>query len=147
GVVIVDNFASPLNLHRTTCLSCTQGLRLVQFSAASGAVTLGGNRFFIAHVYRDNAMPTNVLTNTVQLKEPWQKQMKCLVKEDVTKDGLTLRKDVPEPALGFDDVKIKVLATAVCGTDKSIYHSGQNEGIRNEMQRYLNNGTKFKPIV
>lgn len=92
-------------------------------------------------------MPTDVLTKPVQIKEPTQKHMKCLLKEDVNKDGLTLRTDVPEPSLGFDDVKIKVLATAVCGTDKSIYHSGQNEGIRNEMQRYLTNGTSYKPIV
>jgi len=73
--------------------------------------------------------------------------MKCLVKEDVSKDGMTLRTDVPVPELGFDDVQIKVLATAVCGTDKSIYSSANNEGIRNEMQRYITNGAGYKPIV
>lgn len=72
--------------------------------------------------------------------------MKCLIKEDLKTDGLTLRKDVQQPSLGFDDVKIQVIATAVCGTDKSIYNSGQSEGIRNEMQRYLE-GKSYEPII
>jgi len=72
--------------------------------------------------------------------------MKCLVKEDVEKDGLSYKTDWQEPALGFDEVKIKVLSTAVCGTDKSIYNSGKSEGIRREMQRYLA-GQAFKPMV
>ncbi len=92
-------------------------------------------------------MPTEALTNRSLTKEPTRKHMKCLLKEDVSKDGLTLRSDVPEPELGFDDVKIKVLATAVCGTDKSIFSSANNEGIRNEMQRYTTNGAGFKPII
>jgi len=72
--------------------------------------------------------------------------MKCLVKEDLDKDGLTLFTNHKEPATALDEVKIKVLATAVCGTDKSIYTSAQSEGIRNEMKRYI--GTeKYNPIV
>ena len=45
-----------------------------------------------------------------------------------------------------DEVKIRVLATSVCGTDKSIYRSATSEGIRTEMQRYLANDS-YKPII
>ena len=80
-----------------------------------------------------------------QTKETSKNSMKCLIKEDLNKDGLTLKSDMPSPTLGLDEVKIKVLATSVCGTDKSIYNSAQSEGIRNEMQRYLNG--KYDPII
>ncbi len=73
-------------------------------------------------------------------------QMKCLVKEDLNKDGLSLRNDMLEPTVGVGEVKIRVLATAVCGTDKSIYGSSRSVGIRNEMQRYLSAG-QYSPIV
>jgi threonine 3-dehydrogenase len=73
--------------------------------------------------------------------------MKCLVKEDLNKQGLVYKSDMPLPAVGFDEVRIKVLATAICGTDKSIYHSDRSEGIRKEMQRYLNSDKAFAPIV
>lgn len=72
--------------------------------------------------------------------------MKCLIKEDLSRDGLTLKVNVKEPRLGLDEVKIRVLATSVCGTDKSIYNSGQSDGIRTEMQRYLN-GRPYSPII
>lgn len=72
--------------------------------------------------------------------------MKCLVKEDLDKDGLTLMTAHPEPQMKLDEVKIKVLATAVCGTDKSIFTSAQSEGIRNEMKRYIGSA-KYSPIV
>ncbi len=80
-----------------------------------------------------------------QTKETSKNSMKCLIKEDLNKDGLTLKSDMPSPKLGLDEVKIKVLATSVCGTDKSIYNSAQSEGIRNEMQRYLHG--KYDPII
>jgi threonine 3-dehydrogenase len=73
--------------------------------------------------------------------------MKCLMKQDLQKDGLNLKLDAIEPELGFDDVKIRVLATAVCGTDKSIYQSGKSEGIRREMQRYLSGPDDYRPII
>jgi threonine 3-dehydrogenase len=73
--------------------------------------------------------------------------MKCLVKEDLDKDGLTFFTRHKVPVTNLDEVKIKVLATAVCGTDKSIYTSAQSEGIRSEMRRYLGNGRKYDPIV
>ena len=74
------------------------------------------------------------------------KRMKCLVKEDLEKDGLSLKTDILEPQVGVGEVKIRVLATAVCGTDKSIYNSAKSEGIRTEMKRYLQNDA-YKPIV
>jgi threonine 3-dehydrogenase len=58
-----------------------------------------------------------------------------------------LRTAHPEPQPAFDEVKIRVLATSVCGTDKSIFNSGSSEGIRKEMQRYLEAGNAFKPLV
>lgn len=80
------------------------------------------------------------------VKESSGKYMKCLIKEDLDKDGLTLQTAHPEPEVKLDEVKIKVLATAVCGTDKSIYASANNEGIRSEMRRYLGE-QPYKPIV
>lgn len=71
--------------------------------------------------------------------------MQCLVKEDLKTDGLTLS-DRPIPKVGLGEVKIKVLATAVCGTDKSIYNSAKSEGIRTEMQRYSLGGA-YRPII
>lgn len=91
-------------------------------------------------------MPVDVLPSLRTQEETQTKRMKCLVKEDLTTDGLALRSDMTDPACGLDEVKIKVLATSVCGTDKSIYHSAQSEGIRTEMQRYLN-GHPYSPII
>ncbi len=45
--------------------------------------------------------------------------MKALVKSR-SEPGLWLE-DVPEPAIGINDVKIRVLATGICGTDLHIY--------------------------
>jgi len=45
--------------------------------------------------------------------------VKALVKSKA-KPGLWLE-DVPEPELGINDVKIRVLATGICGTDLHIY--------------------------
>jgi len=82
-----------------------------------------------------------------KIREHLPNYMKCLIKEDVNKDGLTLRSDMQQAHLGIDEVRIRVLATAVCGTDKSIYQSQQIEGIRNEMMRYTTNGDSYKPII
>ncbi len=80
-------------------------------------------------------------------KESPAKLMKCLIKEDLQKDGLSLKTDVREPAVGYGEVKIRVLSTAVCGTDKSIYNSARSEGIRKEMQRYLPGDNDYRPII
>ncbi|HEY9786516.1 MAG TPA: alcohol dehydrogenase catalytic domain-containing protein [Candidatus Obscuribacterales bacterium] len=92
-------------------------------------------------------MPVIQVSPSLQVQEESStNRMKCLVKENLFADGLTLKKDCPEPRIGLDEVKIRVEATSVCGTDKSIYHSAQSEGIRKEMQRYLN-GSEYQPIV
>jgi threonine 3-dehydrogenase len=45
--------------------------------------------------------------------------LKALVKSRAER-GLWLE-DVPEPAVGINDVKIRVLKTGICGTDLHIY--------------------------
>jgi threonine 3-dehydrogenase len=91
-------------------------------------------------------MPANILMESPVKQEPKAKEMKCLVKEVLDENGLAFRTDAPEPVLRPGEVKIKVLAAAVCGTDKGIYNSAQNDGIRKEMQRYLVND-RYVPIV
>ena len=46
--------------------------------------------------------------------------MKALVKKEAT-EGLWLE-DVPEPEIGINDVLIRILRTAICGTDLHIYN-------------------------
>lgn len=92
-------------------------------------------------------IPTEFLPGTRTFTESKRVTMKCLVKEDINIDGLTLKTDRHEPGAGFGEVKIRVLATAVCGTDKSIYKSARSEGIRREMQRYLPSADRYQPIV
>jgi threonine 3-dehydrogenase len=79
-------------------------------------------------------------------QESKSKAMRCLVKESLDKDGLTLRNDVEIPEVRSDEVRIKVLSTAVCGTDKSIYQSSKSEGIRLEMKRYIGE-VAYRPII
>ena len=45
--------------------------------------------------------------------------MKALVKSKAER-GLWIE-DVPEPRVGTNDVKIRVLATGICGTDLHIF--------------------------
>ena len=73
--------------------------------------------------------------------------MKCLIKEDLLQDGFVLNSNQPSPSPGFGEVKIKVLGTAVCGTDKSIYNSSKSEGMRREMQRYVGPDGRYRPII
>ncbi len=73
--------------------------------------------------------------------------MNCLVKESLEKDGLTLKSGVKKPPVGSHEVRIRVTATAVCGTDKSIYHSSSSEGIRREMMRYIDDSSGYEPII
>jgi threonine 3-dehydrogenase len=72
--------------------------------------------------------------------------MECLRKDDLHTDGLTWT-DVPEPDAEHGEVKIKVLAASVCGTDKSIYLSTQNPAIIEEMQRYLDRPEAYRPVI
>ena len=73
--------------------------------------------------------------------------MKCLMKENLDTDGFSFKDSHPEPALGFGEVRIKILGTAVCGTDKSIYNSSRSEGMRREMQRYYVRMPPYRPII
>lgn len=92
-------------------------------------------------------MQTESLANAQAKSDTASTSMRCLMKEDLNKDGFTLSNSQPVPKPGFGEVRIKVLATAVCGTDKSIYSSARSEGIRKEMQRYLPSMAAYKPIV
>lgn len=73
--------------------------------------------------------------------------MNCLVKESLTEDGLVLKSNVLLPPIAPDEVRIKVLQTAVCGTDKSIWKSSTSDGIRKEMMRYVSEKEEYKPII
>ena len=46
--------------------------------------------------------------------------MWALVK-DKPQEGITMKK-VPIPSVGYNDVKIKILKTSICGTDVHIYN-------------------------
>ncbi|HXG65888.1 MAG TPA: alcohol dehydrogenase catalytic domain-containing protein [Blastocatellia bacterium] len=74
--------------------------------------------------------------------------MQALKKPSLTEDGLQFVEDAPEPAVGHQDVKIRVLAASICGTDQGIYQITSREGMRNEMLIY-NGGdvTKYQPII
>jgi len=73
--------------------------------------------------------------------------MKGLVKESLDLDGLTLKTDLPVPRPGLGEVKIRVLATSVCGTDKNIYRISGNSGIKKAMRRYLKANEAFRPLI
>lgn len=92
-------------------------------------------------------MTTEALANSGAKTEAQSQFMKCLVKENLNADGFVLDQKRPIPKPGFGEVRIRVLSTAVCGTDKSIYSSSKSEGIRKEMQRYLRSAADYRPIV
>jgi threonine 3-dehydrogenase len=91
-------------------------------------------------------MSVNSMRSQTTLTQVSRPVMRCLVKENLDVDGLTFRDDYPVPKVGRLDVKIKVLSAGICGSDRSIFHSSANEGIRHEMLRYCKNGV-FKPVV
>ncbi|PWT95749.1 MAG: hypothetical protein C5B53_10965 [Candidatus Melainabacteria bacterium] len=73
--------------------------------------------------------------------------MKGLVKESLDLDGLTLKSDLPVATPAPWEVKIKVLAASVCGTDKNIYKSSKSPGIKQAMTRYLASEKAYRPII
>jgi threonine 3-dehydrogenase len=91
-------------------------------------------------------MSVNSMRSQTTLTQVSRPVMRCLVKENLDVDGLTFRDDYPDPKVARRDVKIKVLSAGICGSDRSIFHSSSNEGIRHEMLRYCKNGV-FKPVV
>jgi threonine 3-dehydrogenase len=74
--------------------------------------------------------------------------MHALKKLNLTEDGLHFVEDEPEPRVGHSDVKIRVQAASICGTDQSIYQITSRPGMRDEMLAY--NGGRienYRPIV
>ena len=74
--------------------------------------------------------------------------MQALKKPSLTEDGLQFVSDEPEPRVGHLDVKIRVLAASICGTDQSIYQITSRPGMREEMLSY-NGGevARYQPII
>ncbi|MFN7944947.1 MAG: alcohol dehydrogenase catalytic domain-containing protein [Blastocatellia bacterium] len=74
--------------------------------------------------------------------------MKALKKLRLDEDGLQFTDKAPEPELHPAEVRIRVLAAGICGTDFGIYHSSSRKGIRDEMLRYLGDEiSNFQPLV
>lgn len=74
--------------------------------------------------------------------------MQALKKRSLTEDGLQFVETEPEPRVGHSDVKIRVEAASICGTDQSIYQITSRPGMRDEMLAY-NGGdvTRYQPII
>ena len=74
--------------------------------------------------------------------------MQALKKQSVVQDGLELVSNEPEPRIGHSDVKIKVEAASICGTDQGIYQITSRQGMRDEMLTY-NGGdvSRYRPII
>ena len=74
--------------------------------------------------------------------------MQALKKPSLTRDGLHYSADEPEPRVGHQDVKIRVEAASICGTDQSIYQITARPGMRDEMLVY-NGGDveRYRPIT
>lgn len=74
--------------------------------------------------------------------------MKALKKDRLDLDGLTYVETAPEPALHPAEVKVRVLAAGICGTDFGIYHSPTRKGIQDEMLRHLGgDSSRYQPLV
>lgn len=74
--------------------------------------------------------------------------MQALKKQNLTEDGLEYVTDQPEPSVGHSDVKIRVEAASICGTDQSIFQITSKPGMRDEMLSYKSdNATDYQPII
>lgn len=74
--------------------------------------------------------------------------MKALIKVRLDADGLRYVEDAPEPKVHPAEVKIRVMAAGICGTDFGIFHSSSRKGIRDEMLRHLNGRMeRYQPLV
>jgi threonine 3-dehydrogenase len=74
--------------------------------------------------------------------------MQALKKQSLIEDGLQLVTNEPEPSVGHSEVKIRVEAASICGTDQSIYQITSRPGMRDEMLAY-NGGdvARYQPII
>src|SRR5215471_301094 len=74
--------------------------------------------------------------------------MIALKKPSLTQDGLELVENEPVPRVGHTEVKIRVAAASICGTDQSIYHITQRPGMRDEMMAGSKAGLSgYRPII
>lgn len=74
--------------------------------------------------------------------------MKALIKTSLEEEGLRFVEDAPEPKLHPAEVKVRVFAAGICGTDFGIYHSPSRQGIRDEMLRLLGgDARRYQPLV
>ena len=74
--------------------------------------------------------------------------MQALKKESLTADGLLFVSNEPEPSLGHSDIKIRVAAASICGTDQSIYQITSRPGMRDEMLTHNGgNVDRYQPII
>jgi threonine 3-dehydrogenase len=74
--------------------------------------------------------------------------MQALKKPTLLEDGLQFVADEPEPTVGRSEVKVRMEAASICGTDQSIYQITSRAGMRDEMLVY-NGGdvARYKPII
>jgi threonine 3-dehydrogenase len=72
--------------------------------------------------------------------------MQALKKLSLNEDGLQFVENEPEPRLGHRDVKIRVQAASICGTDQSIYQITSRPGMRDEMLNGLA-ADSYRPII
>lgn len=74
--------------------------------------------------------------------------MKALKKYRLDEEGLRYVDNEPEPRPNPAEVKVRVIAAGICGTDYGIYYSPSRRGIQDEMLRHLGNDpAKYSPLV
>ncbi len=74
--------------------------------------------------------------------------MQSLKKTSLVEDGLLFLDNEPEPAVGHQDVKIRMEAASICGTDQSIYQITSRPGMRDEMLIYNGGEVElYQPII
>ncbi len=74
--------------------------------------------------------------------------MQALKKPSLAVDGLQFVDDAEEPGVGHQDVKIRVHAASICGTDQSIYQITTRQGMRDEMLVYNGGDVEsYRPII
>lgn len=74
--------------------------------------------------------------------------MQALKKQSLLQDGLQLVSNEPEPRVGHSEVKLRVEAASICGTDQGIYQITSRQGMRDEMLTYKGGDvSRYEPII
>jgi threonine 3-dehydrogenase len=74
--------------------------------------------------------------------------MQALKKQSLLEDGLQLVSNEPEPRVGHSEVKLRVEAASMCGTDQGIYQITSRQGMRDEMLTYKGGDvSRYEPII